>query len=129
MTLLPSVRRACTPPRSPSWPTRFKEDHLPRLCASSAREYASILNNLILPELGRTKVGALRHTDVEDMHRAIGKRAPYRANRAVAVLSKMMSLAVKWELVASNPVRGIERHAEHKRERFLSPAEIAKLDV
>ena len=106
---------------------RFRREHMTKLRPSSAREYASIIDNLIRPELGRLKVASLRHTDVDRMHRAIGERAPYRANRAVAVLSKMLSLAIKWEWRNDNPARGIERHAENKRERFLTPAEIARL--
>jgi integrase len=39
----------------------------------------------------------------------------------------MFSLAVKWELRIDNPVKGIERAPEEKRERFLSPAEIVRL--
>ncbi len=69
----------------------------------------------------------LRHTDIERLHAKIVKTAPYRANRTVAVLSKMMSLAIKWEMRTDNPVRGIERAPEDKRERYLSPAEIARV--
>jgi integrase len=61
------------------------------------------------------------------MHRKIAKDAPYAANRAAAVVSKMMNLAIKWEYRADNPCRGIERAQEHKRERFLSGSEIARL--
>jgi len=47
--------------------------------------------------------------------------------RHPAVLAKMLALAVKWELRADNPARGIERAPEERRERFLTPAEIARL--
>ena len=57
----------------------------------------------------------------------MAKKAPYRANRTVSVLSKMLTLAIKWEMRADNPARGIERAPEQKRERFLAPAEIARL--
>jgi integrase len=43
------------------------------------------------------------------------------------VLSKMLELAMKWEIRTDNPARGIERAPEEKRERFLTPAEIARL--
>jgi integrase len=49
------------------------------------------------------------------------------ANRVAAVLSKMFALAIKWEMRADNPVIGIERAPEHRRERFMSPEEIARL--
>jgi integrase len=81
----------------------------------------------VRPRLGRLKVTEVRHTDIERLHHRIADAAPYRANRTVAVLSKMFTLAVKWEMRADNPARGIERAPEEKRERFLSPAEIAHL--
>ena len=71
----------------------------------------------------------VRHSDVERLHNAIAREAPYRANRTAAVLSKMMALAVKWEMRPDNPVRGIERKPEERRERYLTPAEIARLGV
>ncbi len=39
----------------------------------------------------------------------------------------MLALAIKWGFRADNPCRGIEKAPEHRRERFLSPAEIARL--
>ena len=69
----------------------------------------------------------MRSQDLEALHRKIAATAPYAANRTVAVLSKMFALAIKWEMRADNPAKGIERAPEHRRERFLSPAEIARL--
>lgn len=106
---------------------RFETEHLSRRRAATAKEYLSILHGHILPALGPVKVADLRHVDVERLHRKISASAPYRANRAMSVLSRMMSLAIKWELRADNPVKGIERATESKRERFLTPAEIARL--
>ena len=47
-----------------------------------------------------------------ELHRDVAKRAPYRANRVVAVASKMFSFAVKWKMRPDNPCRGIERNHE-----------------
>jgi integrase len=77
--------------------------------------------------MGTKKVADIRHSDIERLHHRVAKTAPYRANRTVAVLSKMFALAVKWELRTDNPVKGIERAPEEKRERFLTPAEIGRL--
>jgi hypothetical protein len=41
----------------------------------------------------------------------------------------MMNFAVKLGWRADNPVRGLERNQEDRRERFLSPAEIAALSA
>jgi integrase len=106
---------------------RFEAEHLTKRSAATQRDYGSILRLHIRPELGRMKVADVRHADIDRLHRNIVRRAPYRANRTVAVLGKMLALAVRWEMRADNPARGIERAPEEKRERFLSPAEIGKL--
>jgi len=106
---------------------RFEAEHLTKRRAATSADYRSILKGHIRPRIGKIRVADLRHSDVERMHREIAATAPYRANRAVAVLSKMLSLSVKWEMRSDNPARGIERKPEQKRERFLTPAEIARL--
>lgn len=74
---------------------RFAAEHLSRRKETTSKEYKSILRGHILPALGKVRVADLRHADVDRLHRKIMATAPYRANRAVAVLSKMMTLAVK----------------------------------
>jgi integrase len=106
---------------------RFEAEHLPRKRPATARDYRALLRDIIRPALGKIRVAELRHADVERMHAAWVKRAPYRANRAVAVLSKMLNTAIRWEMRADNPARGIERAPEEKRERYLTLAEIAGL--
>ena len=108
---------------------RFEAEHLTKRRASTARDYASILRLHVRPQLGTMRVMDVRHSDVERLHSTIAKEAPYRANRTAAVLSKMMALAVKWEMRPDNPVRGIERKPEARRERYLTPAEITRLSA
>jgi integrase len=73
------------------------------------------------------KVAGVSAADVADLHQRISNRAPTQANRALAVLSKMFSLAVRWGWRADNPCRGIERNQEAKRQRFLTRAETTRL--
>ena len=73
--------------------------------------------------LGRYKVAQVSHAYVDAIHRAITKRAPYRANRTLALLSKMFSLAIKWGWRSDNPARWVERNQEQRRERYLTPDE------
>ncbi len=106
---------------------RFEREHLIKRRGSTAYGYKLLLRLHILPKIGKIKVADLRHADIEKLHREVAAKVPYQANRSVAVLSKMLSLAVKWEIRTDNPARGIERAPEEKRERFLAPVEIAKL--
>lgn len=106
----------------------FKADYLPKRRPSTVRDYTSILDKRVRPELGQMKVAAVDFGDVDQLHRKLSAKTPYRANRVAAVISKMMNYAIrplKWR--TDNPVRGLERNVEDRRERFLSPQEIAAL--
>ena len=60
---------------------------------------------------------------------AVGVDHPYRANRVVAVLSRMFSLALRWGMRRDgvNPAKGIEKNVEHHRRRYLKGDEMAGL--
>lgn len=107
---------------------RFVEEHLPKKRPITARDYKLIINTQILPKLGAIKVANVTFADVDALHRRITKGgASFQANRTVAVLSKMFTLAIKWGYHTGNPAKGIERNHEDKRERYLTPDEMARL--
>jgi integrase len=106
---------------------RFERDYLPRKRPSTQRVYRQQIQTDILPALGRMKVAAVSHADVDGFHHRLSARAPTHANRTIAVLSRMLSLAVRWGWRADNPCRGIERNQEAKRTRYLTGPEIARL--
>src|SRR5439155_22719768 len=61
-------------------------------------------------------------------HTKMGASAPYAANRALAVLRKMLSLAVKeWELREGNPALGVKMFRETRRERFANDDDLARI--
>ena len=53
--------------------------------------------------------------------------ATYQANRTIAVLSRMLNLAIKWGWCSDNPARGIQRNQEAKRHRYLKADELVRL--
>ena len=74
------------------------------------------------------KINAVTRADVAGLHAAIGKTAPFRANRVVSLLRKMFNLARAWGLhTGENPGTGIERFKELPRERFVQPSEMPAL--
>lgn len=105
---------------------RYAELHMPKKRPSSQAEDRAMIAKTILPRLGALKVVQVEHEDIQRLHHAL-KGTPYRANRIVALLSKMFSLAVKWKMREDNPAKGIERYAESTRKRYLSQQEIARL--
>jgi integrase len=106
---------------------RFEAEVLPRNRPKTRRNYHNQIRTEIRPALGKLKVEAVRFADIDKLHRELSERAPYQANRVIALLSRMFAMAVKWEMRSDNPCKGIERNAEDKRERYLSPEEIARL--
>jgi integrase len=106
---------------------RFVSEHVSRKRHSTAMEYRALIENDIKPALGQRKVAAIEFADIDRLHRKITKRAPYRANRAVAVLSKMFSFAIHLRWCTDNPCKGIERNDEAQRHRYLSADELARL--
>lgn len=105
----------------------YMERHaLPNKRPSSVRNDYSMIESIILPKLGPKKVDEIIRRNVEPiLHRM--KDTPYRANRVRALLSKMFSLAVAWGWRDDNPVLGIEKFQEQKRDRWLSEEELQRL--
>jgi integrase len=106
---------------------RFVEEHVAKKRASTARDYRALVEE-IKSALGTKKVAGIEFEHVDRLHREITKRgASYRANRMVAVASKMFNLAIRWKWRTDNPCRGIERNQEQKRKRYLSADELKRL--
>ena len=108
---------------------RFLDEHAEsKRKARTAAEYRRLLGKIILPALGKRKVAEITRAEITKLHHG-NRAAPYQANRVLAVLGKMFSLAERWGLRpdGSNPCRHVERFAERKRERFLSAAELGRL--
>jgi integrase len=108
---------------------RYVDEHLPKKRTRSAAEDVSLIRQWVLPELRHHRVADIGFADIDALHRKITKSTPYRANRVLAVLSKMFSLAVRWRWRVDNPCHGVERNPEQKRTRYLSAEEIDKLSA
>jgi integrase len=116
---------------------RYEREHLPGKAPQSRLNDMAMINNEILPRIGARKVADVHHGDILAIHQEITERgAPVRANRVLAVASKMFSLALNpmkgenapWRNQAQgNPCKGVERNQEEGHERFFSEAEIAAL--
>jgi integrase len=127
----PAAARAAekTAPTVATLTERFLAEHVAtKTKPRTAAEYCRLITNIVLPTLGRKRVRDVTRADISRLHHE-RRDTPYDANRAVAVLSKMFTLAEKWGERAdgSNPCRHIERYAERKRERMLSADEFARL--
>jgi integrase len=106
----------------------YIERHLPRKRVKGQKDDRSMIMLEILPAIGDKKVHDVTFADIDAIHRKITKRGkPYRANRTVALLSKMFAYAIRWEMRSDNPVKYVERNTETPRVRYIRPEETFKL--
>jgi integrase len=108
---------------------RFRAEHLPRKRPSTHDAYDRILRLHVEPHFGQhTKVADVAFADIDALHRKITRNGgTYIANRTVAVLGKMFSLACRWGWRETNPTKHIERNTEFQRRRYLSGEELVRL--
>jgi integrase len=103
------------------------------------------VDNHIIPLLGRCRADTLKRVDIERMMRdiAAGKTArtvmkgPRRlarvrggkgaANNALVILSGALGHAVAQKIRPDNPALGVKQYLGRKLDRFLAPAELARL--
>jgi integrase len=106
---------------------RFAQEVIPRKRPLTQRDYRRHIAVAIRPALGRMKVASVTFADIDALHRKLSARAPVQANRLVALLSVMFSMAVKWQMRSDNPCKGIERNQENKRQRYLTGPELVRV--
>ena len=85
----------------------------------------------VKPLIGGRRARDITQDDVERFMNAVAKSfGKAAASRTVGMLGGIFTFAVKKNkatLCARNPVHGVKRFANRKVERFLSPAELARL--
>lgn len=96
----------------------------------SWRNDDSYMRRYVIPKLGSRLAGSITTADIARIHSEIGENHPYTANRVIEVVRKMYNAARTWHLIPremQNPAVGIERFAEAKRRRYVTPAEMPNL--
>jgi hypothetical protein len=122
---------AATAPTVADLVRRFRSEHVEAKRKSrTVEEYRRLLDRVLLPGFGKRLVRDVTRQDMARLHHGL-RGTPDHANRLLAVLSKMFSLAEAWgeRPDGSNPCRHVEKFPERKRERFLSPEELSRLGV
>jgi integrase len=94
---------------------KFYSEHVKvKLRPTTQVEYRSLLDKHILPYFRGKSLAEVDHLGVRSFHSQLGSKLPYRANRALALLSKFFA----WSLPqgAPNPCTGVEKFREKRRE-------------
>lgn len=116
---------------------------MPTLAAFAAEQYepfakvhkksyeddAAKLRMYILPKFGKRRMSDITRHDIDLYRTEIAEKlSPSSANRHHALLSRLFSLAMQWDIVKANPCLGLKKFKERTDAgRALSPEEIASL--
>jgi integrase len=97
----------------------------------SAGQDEDILRRLVPSGWKNRKLSDLSRAELARLHAKVGAdQGHYAANRTIALLRAMFNLGRTWQLLkGDNPATGIKPFREHKRERFLSPEELQKVNT
>jgi integrase len=109
---------------------RFLAEHVgPKRKPSTLDNYTRVLAQHVLPRVGTLWADKVTDSDVDELHRSIGKKHKHQANRAVAIVSSMYRFAGRAHIVPKgfNPARDIERYPEDERNRPLTMAQLTRL--
>jgi integrase len=112
--------------------TDFVQEYIENYAKANNKQWRNIeraLHKDLVPRFGSMKITDIRRRDLVNMLEDVAKRAPVGANRLQAYISKMLSYAVKKEVVPTNVLLGVEKAggAETPRERYLDESEIKLL--
>jgi integrase len=102
------------------------ERHLkPLRRGKTAHDYTLLWDKHIEPAIGKHRLAEVRRADVAALHSRVGRRAPFQANRCIAVIHKLFAHARRHlAYEGQNPADDIERFPEPARERYIEPTEV-----
>lgn len=108
--------------------TMFFEEHGTKIKEKTLYDYRRNVELNIFPAIGKIKIDVIDFRQIASLHLAM-RETPYKANRCIALLSKFFNWCEKNGLRAcgSNPVRGIEKYPEYKRQAFMKHEELTAL--
>src|ERR1035441_5598743 len=93
--------------------------------ARSVGEDRRMIDAIIRPRIGSLRLQGVGKRDIEGLHASL-KATPYQANRVLALLSKMFSIAVEGGCRGDNPEEGAPRFDEERRERWLQGEDLQR---
>jgi integrase len=115
--------KTAEPTLAAAWAT-LERDHLPTLRDHTRRSYSQAWRLCVAgTALARAKLSTITRTDIERLHRAATvEHGPYSANRMLGMLSVLFVREG-----ADNPCRGVKKHHEEGRERYLTTVELERV--
>jgi integrase len=103
---------------------RYREEILTKKAANTQSSQGKQLDRLARA-FGKMRPNQIRPAHIAKYHDAVGKTAPYQANRELALITHVLKYAVRWGYIDENPAREIQRHPEAPRKRYVTHEEYA----
>jgi integrase len=103
-----------------------------RLEGTTINEYERVLRNLVIPSLGRERIGDLPTSRVDEVLAKLGTESLNRQRKAKVVMGAMLDAAVGLGALTFNPVRGslsIRRPAADRRSLTMAELENVRVAV
>lgn len=97
---------------------------IPHKKSGSVEKDDWLFKNSLLPTFGNTPLADITRADIVAWHVATSKATPTKANRALALLSKMFSFALEMDMIAAHPALKIKKNKEKPRNRPIQPNEV-----
>lgn len=96
--------------------------------ATTAAEYARLMDRHVLPALGRKRIAEVMRADVSALHRKL-RATPYQANRVLALCGAFFERAERHDYRPAHvhTVRHVEPYPERKGDRYLTADEFIRL--
>lgn len=94
------------------------------------KDDARTIERYILPRWGTCQLRSIKRPDVLNVHRQLGVKHPYAANRLAEIISRIFEIAKDWGILEENfpnPARKIKPHREVQRDRFVTQEEMPRL--
>jgi integrase len=109
---------------------RVLSEHYSKKPASSRRNAEILFRLYLLPALGSRAVESVTWQDLDKLHRDLGAKRPFMANRLLSLALKAWALAQRWQWFPqdrSNPAARHDRFAEPHRGRDLTREELGRI--
>ncbi len=109
----------------------WREDYRSKLKPSTRRSHESLIKQVILPALGSRLVKDLDRASIKAMYKKEKQDHPTGANRAIEVLSRLLTIAEdeEWRPLQSNPCFRFPKEKETPCQRVLTAAELCRLEA
>ena len=116
----------------PTFEKFIHEQYLPyvKVRKRSWDKDVSLLNNRLLPVLGKYPLDEINRTQIISLHRVLRESglAAATCDRHLVLIKYVFNLAVEWETIECSPAARVKLFKEdNKKERYLNETELARL--